>query len=48
MEFLTVGQVVRTIGLKGEVKVYPSTHFRDTRFKKGIMEQYAKSKKEAK
>ena len=35
MEFLTVGQVVRTIGLKGEVKVYPSTHFRDTRFKKG-------------
>ena len=35
MEFLTVGQVVRTIGLKGEVKVYPSTHFRETRFKKG-------------
>ncbi|MBR4377601.1 MAG: 16S rRNA processing protein RimM [Bacilli bacterium] len=35
MEFFTVGQVVRTIGLKGEVKVYPSTHFRDTRFKKG-------------
>ena len=35
MEFLTVGQVVRTIGLKGEVKIYPSTHFRDTMFKKG-------------
>ena len=35
MEFLAVGQVVRTIGLKGEVKIYPSTHFRDTRFKKG-------------
>lgn len=35
MEFLTVGQVVRTIGLKGEVKVYPSTHFRDSRFSKG-------------
>lgn len=35
MEFLTIGQVVRTIGLKGEVKIYPSTHFRDTRFKKG-------------
>ena len=35
MEFLTVGQIVRTVGLKGEVKVYPSTHFRDTRFKKG-------------
>jgi len=35
MEFLTVGQVVRTVGLKGEVKIYPSTHFRDTRFSKG-------------
>lgn len=35
MEFLTVGQIVRTVGLKGEVKIYPSTHFRDTRFKKG-------------
>ena len=35
MEFLTVGQIVKTVGLKGEVKVYPSTHFRDTRFKKG-------------
>lgn len=35
MEFLTVGQVVRTIGLKGEVKIYPSTHFRDSRFSKG-------------
>ena len=35
MEFLAVGQIVRTIGLKGEVKIYPSTHFRDTRFKKG-------------
>lgn len=35
MEYLTVGQIVRTIGLKGEVKVYPSTSFRDSRFKKG-------------
>ena len=35
MEFLTVGRIVRTIGLKGEVKVYPTTHFRDSRFKKG-------------
>lgn len=35
MEFLTVGQIVRTIGLKGEVKIYPSTHFRDSRFSKG-------------
>ena len=35
MEYLTVGQIVRTVGLKGEVKIYPCTHFRDTRFKKG-------------
>lgn len=35
MEFLTVGTIVRTIGLKGEVKIYPSTHFRDSRFSKG-------------
>lgn len=35
MEFLTVGTITRTIGLKGEVKIYPTTHFRDSRFKKG-------------
>lgn len=35
MEYLSVGQIVRTIGLKGEIKVYPSTSFRDSRFKKG-------------
>lgn len=35
MEYLTVGRIIRTIGLKGEVKVYPSTHFRGSRFKKG-------------
>ena len=35
MEYLTVGTIVRTVGLKGEVKVYPSTHFRDSRFSKG-------------
>lgn len=35
MEYLEVGRIVRTVGLKGEVKVYPSTHFRDSRFKKG-------------
>lgn len=35
MEYLTVGQIVKTIGLKGEVKVYPSTNFRDSRFSKG-------------
>ena len=35
MEYLRVGTIVRTIGLKGEVKIYPSTHFRDSRFAKG-------------
>ena len=35
MDYLAVGQIVRTVGLKGEVKIYPSTHFRDARFKKG-------------
>lgn len=35
MEYLIVGTIVRTIGLKGEVKIYPSTHFRDSRFSKG-------------
>ena len=35
MEYLLVGTLVKTIGLKGEVKVYPITHFRDSRFKKG-------------
>ena len=35
MEYLSVGQIVKTIGLKGEVKVYPSTNFRDSRFSKG-------------
>ena len=35
MEYLIVGTIVRTVGLKGEVKVYPSTHFRDSRFSKG-------------
>ena len=35
MEYLTVGTIVKTIGLKGEVKVYSITDFRDSRFKKG-------------
>ena len=35
MEYLSVGQIIKTIGLKGEVKIYPSTNFRDSRFKKG-------------
>lgn len=35
MEYLSVGQIVKTVGLRGEVKVYPLTHFRGSRFKKG-------------
>ena len=35
MEYLLVGTIVKTIGLKGDVKIYPSTHFRDSRFKVG-------------
>lgn len=35
MEYLTVGTIIKTVGLKGEVKIYPSTHFRDSRFSKG-------------
>ena len=46
MDYLTVGQIVRTIGLKGEVKIYPSTHFRDTRFKKGARVFLLNSSKE--
>ena len=35
MEYLLVGTIVKTVGLKGEVKIYPATHFRDSRFKVG-------------
>lgn len=34
MDYLTIGRIVKTVGLKGEVKVYPTTHFRGSRFKK--------------
>ena len=33
MDYLTVGHIVKTIGLKGELKIYPTTNFRDSRFK---------------
>ncbi len=35
MDYLLVGTIVKTVGLKGEVKIYPTTHFRGSRFKKG-------------
>ena len=35
MEYLLVGTIVKTVGLKGEVRIYPTTHFRDSRFKVG-------------
>lgn len=34
MDYLQIGRIVKTVGLKGEVKVYPTTHFRGSRFKK--------------
>ena len=35
MDYLQLGRIVKTVGLKGEVKIYPTTHFRSSRFKKG-------------
>ena len=35
MAYLLVGTITKTVGLKGEVRIYPSTHFRDSRFKIG-------------
>ena len=35
MEYLVCGSITKTIGLKGEVRVYPKTDFRDSRFKVG-------------
>lgn len=35
MAYLLVGTITKTVGLKGEVRIYPSTHFRDSRFKVG-------------
>ena len=34
MEFLTIGKIVKTFGIKGEAKIYCSTHFRKERYKK--------------
>ena len=35
MEYLTLGKIVKTIGLKGELKVYSSTDFGAKRYVKG-------------
>lgn len=32
MEYITVGKIVNTHGLKGELKILPHTHFADERF----------------
>ena len=34
MEFLTLGKIVKTFGIKGEAKIFSSTHFRKQRYKK--------------
>lgn len=35
MEYLTIGKIIATHGLKGELKVYSSTDFPNIRYKKG-------------
>lgn len=35
MEYITLGKIVKTFGIKGEVKVYSSSHFSSARYKKG-------------
>lgn len=37
MEYITVGKIINTHGLKGELKVMPQTHFADIRFAKGAI-----------
>ncbi len=34
MEYLTLGKIVKAFGIKGEAKIYSSTHFRTQRYKK--------------
>lgn len=34
MEYLTLGKIVKAFGIKGEAKIYSSTHFRKQRYKK--------------
>ena len=35
MEYITLGKIVSTFGIKGEVKVYSSSQFSSARYKKG-------------
>ena len=35
MEYITLGKIVKTIGLKGEVKIYSSSDFSYNRYEKG-------------
>lgn len=35
MEYLTVGKIIKTVGLKGELKIYLTTSFSFERFQKG-------------
>ncbi len=34
MKYLTLGKIVKAFGIKGEAKIYSSTHFRKQRYKK--------------
>lgn len=34
MQYLTLGKIIKAFGIKGEAKIYSSTHFRKQRYKK--------------
>lgn len=44
MEYLSVGKIVNTVGLKGEVKIYVTSSFSSLRFKKDSILYYLKDK----
>lgn len=35
MEYVTIGKIVKSFGIKGEVKIYSSSDFRQKRYKRG-------------
>ena len=45
-EYLVIGKIIKVVGLKGELKVYPSTDFSSLRFKKGTTIYLGEEKKE--
>ena len=45
-EYLVIGKIIKVVGLKGELKVYPSTDFSSLRFKTGTTIYLGEEKKE--